>query len=108
MLKASPQDRVYREINDGRRGSSFCCNTDKASSRRQVISQLMRNVKMSIACRACRRLLASIAPSCKPAIERRELLFHPESGKIAADSLVIQNSQGLVVYFFPIPQQQVG
>ena len=31
---------------------------------------------------------------------RERLLFHPESGKIAADSLVIQNSEGLVVYFF--------
>jgi hypothetical protein len=39
---------------------------------------------------------------------RERLLFLPESGKIAADSLVIQNSQGLVVYFFPIPQHQVG
>ena len=33
MLKASPRDRVYREVNDGRpRLTPFCFNTDKASS----------------------------------------------------------------------------
>jgi hypothetical protein len=45
-------------------GEYDCINA--AECRRQVISPLMPNVKISIACRACGRLLASIAPSRKP------------------------------------------
>jgi hypothetical protein len=40
--------------------------------------------------------------------QRAKHLIRPEGGEIATDAPIIQNSQRLVICFFPIPQQQIG